>query len=311
MELKETTSSAFASSTNKNLRVQWESFILFCLYFERQFLPASTNTLQLYAQFLSRSFRSVDSIRNYISGVKTMHSIMGVSVEHINTYLLNLSLKGLSRLNPHIVKRAEPMTVEILIAIHDYLNNGNKDNAVYWCLFLFAFFLLARKSNLVPTSRQDIENGKFLNKDCVKYFTDYILVHFDWSKTIQFGERTVVCPLIRLRDERICPVRAFEKMQALKIRKVKGALFTLQSGDCITYQLYQKKLRECIAAIGLNPQNFSTHSFRRGFTTLAFQSDIPPEHIKLLGDWKSEAYRCYLELGWTDKLRILQNMFET
>jgi len=37
------------------------------------FLPVSTATLQLYGQFLSRSFKSIDSIKNYVSGVKTMH----------------------------------------------------------------------------------------------------------------------------------------------------------------------------------------------------------------------------------------------
>ena len=94
--LKESTASAFASGTNKKLKVQWESFVLFCIYFKLCFLPASTSTLQLYAQFLSRSFTSVNSIKNYISGIKTMHSIVGFSVDHINNYLLNLSLKGIS-----------------------------------------------------------------------------------------------------------------------------------------------------------------------------------------------------------------------
>lgn len=88
-----------------------------------------------------------------------------------------------------------------------------------------------------------------------------------------------------------------------------GALFTPPNGKCITYHLFQKKLRECISNIGLDPKKFSTHSFRRGFTTLAFKSDIPPEYIQLLWDWKSGAYKCYLELDWSDKLRILQKMF--
>jgi len=61
--------------------------------------------------------------------------------------------------------------------------------------------------------------------------------------------------------------------------------------------------------IGLDPKDFSTHSFRRGFATLAFQCDIPPEHIQLLGDWKSDANKCYLQLSWTDKVKILNRMF--
>ena len=52
-------------------------------------LPVSTNTLQLFAQFLSRSFKSTEPIKNYINGVKTMHLILGYSVEHINKFVLN------------------------------------------------------------------------------------------------------------------------------------------------------------------------------------------------------------------------------
>ena len=136
------------------------------------------------------------------------------------------------------------------------------------------------------------------------------MVHINWYKTIQFKEREIICPLIRMKDCRICPVTAFERLLLLKIKFCKGALFTLPSGSCITYHLLQKKLRTCLTSIGLNAKLYSSHSFRRGFTTLAFQSDIPPEHIQLLGDLKLDACKSYLVLGWGDKLKILSRMFE-
>ena len=64
---------------------------------------------------------------------------------------------------------------------------------VYWCLFLFALFLFARKSNLVPTCRKDYKAKRFLLRKDVKFGTDHLLVHMKWSKTIQFGERVLVC----------------------------------------------------------------------------------------------------------------------
>jgi hypothetical protein len=75
--------------------------------------------------------------------------------------------------------------------------------------------------------------------------------------------------------------------------------------------IYSKKLRECTALIGLPPKNFSSYSFRRGFATLAHRSYISPEHIQLFGDWKSDAYKSYLVLSWSDKANILSKMFET
>lgn len=132
-ELKLSTASAFARGTNKNLKIQWETFISFCLFFNFKFLPTSTQTLQLYAQFLSRTFKAVDSIRNYISGVRTLHACLGYDFDHINNYLINLSLKGIARLHPHAVRRAEPITLKILLDIHTILDFSLPPGTIYWC----------------------------------------------------------------------------------------------------------------------------------------------------------------------------------
>jgi hypothetical protein len=63
----------YAEGTNQNLKIQWETYIMFCFYFGFQSLPSSVKVLTLYAQFLSKSFVSVQSIKNYISGTKTLH----------------------------------------------------------------------------------------------------------------------------------------------------------------------------------------------------------------------------------------------
>ena len=68
-------------------------------------LPVSTNTLQVFAQFLSRSFKSTESIKNYINGVKIMHLILEYSVEDIIKFVLNLSAKGNAKFNPHYIKQ--------------------------------------------------------------------------------------------------------------------------------------------------------------------------------------------------------------
>jgi hypothetical protein len=76
-----------------------------------------------------------------------------------------LSFKGLHRLKPRSIKKAEPTAYGIL----DF---SIGDNLVYWCLFLFVFFLVARKSNLFPTNFSDIAKGRFLSKEGVRYFGD-------------------------------------------------------------------------------------------------------------------------------------------
>ena len=47
--------------------------------------------------------KSVQSIRNYLSGIKTMHILLGYSVEHINNFIINMGLKGMARISINII----------------------------------------------------------------------------------------------------------------------------------------------------------------------------------------------------------------
>lgn len=307
-DLKKSNKAAFAAGTRRNLRIQWESFLLFCHYFNFISAPVSTITLQLYSQFLSRSFRSVDSIKNYINGVKTMHLMMGHSVDHINKFVLNLSLRGIGKLNPHCVKQAEAMTPEMLIKIYSVLDLRNKFDMVIWCLFLFAFFLLARKSNLVPTSNKDLKSGKFLLRRDVLDLGNHLIISFRWTKTIQRGERLLQLPLLNIEDSILCPVTAYRNMCKAIPAPDHCALFLLPNKKTITYAQFQNKLKYCVQKLGLDPQNFSTHSFRRGGASLAFRAKIPADKIKLMGDWKSDCYQRYLTFELEDKISVQNAM---
>jgi hypothetical protein len=46
---------------------------MFFFFFLFQSLPSAVKVLTLYVQFLCKSFVSVQSIKNYFGGVKTLH----------------------------------------------------------------------------------------------------------------------------------------------------------------------------------------------------------------------------------------------
>ena len=93
---------------------------MFCEYYNLPTLPADENTLCLYAQFLNRSFRSVQSIRNYLSGLKTLHKILEIEYSTSNMFQLNLLLRGIARSKQHVPKKAAPITPLILKDIHGF-----------------------------------------------------------------------------------------------------------------------------------------------------------------------------------------------
>ena len=306
--MKTSRKKAYADGTAKNLKIQWESFLLFCFHFGLVYLPASTETLSLFTQFLSRSFKSTQSIKNYVSGVKSMHYLLGYSVDHINDFLINLGIKGIARLNPHSVKQAEPITPDILLKMAAKLDFTCTTDKVFWCLFLFAFFLFARKSNLVPTTKEDLKNKHFLMRKDVSVEANMLIISFRFSKTIQFGERILQTPLIEIEDSILCPVKAFFNM--CKSIQINGEdpLFSLSNKKCIWYNQYQAKLKSLIKKIGLNPDNYSSHSFRRGGCSYSFKSGVPADLIQLHGDWRSDAYKKYLALTLHDKIRVAESM---
>jgi hypothetical protein len=127
---------AYAEGTRKNVAIQWRAFFLFCSYFELVALPVSLDTICMYAQFLSRSFKSVQSIQNYVNGVKLLHLLHDAQFPQISRPEFKLLMRGLARLNPHVPRQALPITQVILLEFH----------VTVWCILLFCFFLLARKS---------------------------------------------------------------------------------------------------------------------------------------------------------------------
>ena len=69
----------------------------------------------------------------------------------------------------------------------------------------------------------------------------------------------------------------------------------------MTYNQYNAKLKGLAQACGRDPDKYSTDSFRRGGATCAFHAKVLDSLIQLQGDWVSDAYKRYLEMGLADK----------
>ena len=61
--------------------------------------------------------------------------------------------------------RALPITIDILLKIYNHIDLSDVKHATIWSLFLFAFFLMARKSNLVPDSVHKFDSKKQLTRE--------------------------------------------------------------------------------------------------------------------------------------------------
>ncbi len=256
---------------------------------------------------------SISSVKNYVSGIRTLHKFLGLPFPPIDAFFPALFFKGLARTNPHYPHQKAPITPAILLSIHSILNFSDPSSHSFWAACLLAFFSFARKSNLFPP------NLKAFNKDPSKHLTrgniqicSYgLLLTFVWSKTIQSGGRALHIPICSIPNSILCPLRAYTNMLTLFPAPATSPAFLVLS-PTLPAPLFQSafvaKLRSSLALLDLPPLSFSGHSFRRGGASWAFQCGVPGELVKLLGDWKSDAYLGYLHTPLKDRISVSKAM---
>jgi len=140
--------------------------------------------------------------------------MLGFEFPHLSSHELILMLRGIDRLAQHRPHHAPLITPTLLCTLVASGVDFDPVDLTFSCAFSFAFFLFARISNLVPKSfvTSGVQEHRCICRGDVVSTHYGLCVQFIWSKTIQFGERVLELPLVRIPDSPICPVRLFYLM---------------------------------------------------------------------------------------------------
>ena len=229
---------------------------------------------------------------------------MNLPYVHADDFLLQLELRGITPLHPHVPIRAKPITPQLLLLIHTFMDDTSLHLAVWSCA-LVLFYTMARLGSILPSSGST-PTDKFLTRDRINFCQEGLLVTLIHTKTIQFGERRLHIPLLRIPSV-LCPVAAFRATYGAKPASLQGPAFVYihkQKIKWLTASVFVRTIRGILAAGGQDASAFTGHSFRRGGATWAFRSGMPGELIQICGDWASDAYKTYLEFSTRDKLDL-------
>ena len=300
-------SHAFAEGSYSNLRTQFRSYFSFCVYFGRHPLPADSETICGYVQFLSRSLQPT-AIRNYLSGVKTLHAFLGFAYDFSEDYHLQLVLRGIARLHPHVPHRARPVTPSILEKFHASMNQFNSLHCTVWACCLCLFFTLSRLGSILPASKTSKSTRSILTRDRINFCREGIIITLLHTKNIQFGRRRLHIPLLRIPSI-LCPVRAYEQALDFIGPQVYTPAFVYLDKDgrvqWLTKKLFISTFRSVVSAFApAHVNDYTGHSFRRGGASWAFQAGLPGELIQVYGDWASDAYKTYLEFSMDNRIDL-------
>ena len=152
---------------------------------------------------------------------------------------------------------------------------------------------------MVPTTVWGFNPHKHLKHgDCIiDEDLQKVTIGIRWAKNHQFSRELLTFPLPALQGSVLCPVAAILKVRRLIPVSDQQHLFQMPNNmGSFTYRQFTNKLRQTLKELGVQEYAaFSSHSFRRGGTTISFLCGVPTEMIKLLGNWSSDAYLSYLE----------------
>ena len=192
-----------------------------------------------------------------------------------------------------------PITKDLLLQMLPHLNQKSREGATLSAAFCLAFAAFLRIGEFTYTSsdRQSADFGQwFLTRDSVQLFDDHMTLTLPASKTDPF--RQGITLYISASDDNACPVKALRRLFRWKASP-DSPLFETAGG--FTRELVIGQVRQILTLLGVKG-HYSGHSFRRGGATAAREAGLSEDEIMLLGRWKSDSYRRYID---TNPQRIL------
>ena len=297
----------FAKASRQNVLSHLRQLSIFCVAFNESFLPVQNEALLGFIELMSRSC-GFEHIQHLLSSIKFLHEFTGQPYPG-ESFNFKVLLRGLKRKLSKSTKQALPITPEMLILMYQHIDIGKPFELAHWTSFLFALRLLYRKSSIAPKSFQsfDVETG--LSRQKAVIFNGVVLVYQNFSKTNQFMSSTRVTPLTPGNIVALDPVFHYQKLVSENLVPRTCPAFTYLDNvgvKCVTHKSFTDFLRMLLSKIGLNPKDWSGHSFRRGGASLLYRLGIDPLTIQACGDWSTDTFLLYIEVN-IDKLWSAQH----
>ena len=301
-------------STKNTYRSGQKDYLNFCHKYSIVPQPATENVIMMYATHLYKRGVKFSTIKVYLSAVRHMHIINGYTNPMCNNDRLHLCMRSLQYKCENPTEKL-PITHAILERISKYLGNSH-DHQLLWSAMTLGFFGLLRAAEFTAPSQSRFDpNVHLLVKDVSFRTSDngqcFISVMVKDSKTDKIGKGYLIH--IGCTSKPVCAVCSMKSYLNCKPSPIDMLLplYRFQNGAFLTKSLLVSTTRTYIALIGINPDNYTGHSYRVGGATTAAEAGLNEWEIKLMGRWSSEAYQRYIKtsigtiIGFSS--RMIQN----
>ena len=292
---------AHRPGTRRNFATCHRIFFQFCFKLGIPPLGPTVDDLSAFAEWLVQAQLVPATVRNYLSAVKTLYQMWGVTpvLQAFNSYAWSLTLRAINLSVRPTQNNRTAVTYQHLEALVQACTR----DASLWPLkvaLVFGYMGYLRVYNLAPASVSEFDSSRLTTLQDVWPTKQGVLLSIKWTKTRQAAIFTAPIPIPALGANPICPVTVWhDYVEQLRFvsRKPDSPLLlstTGPPGRVITIPILRALLRRAAHLAGLSHCHYTPHSLRRGGASFGFLAGVPLEHIRFHGTWTSEAVNHYL-----------------
>ena len=289
---EETLNNLKSSTANNTLRAyksDFKDFCGFCAKHGFHSLPTEPKVVSLYLTHLSKNSK-ISTLRRRLVSIGMVHKL---KVHYLDTKhpIIIENLLGIKRVKGSYQKGKKPILINHLKSIINVIDEQKIDEikkARDKALLLVGFAGGFRRTELISIDYEDLE-----------FVTEGVKIIVKKSKTDQFGEG-MTKGLPYFSNEKYCPVNNLKNF--LELSNIKsGPIFRrFAKGSLLTnYRLTDQSvvliIKGYLNLAGIENKNYSGHSLRSGFATVAAESGADERSImRMTGHKTTQMVRRYI-----------------
>ncbi len=270
------------------------SYIQFCLQYKRQPINPTVDTLLAYLEHLTARLKSPKSIQNYWSSVKLVHTLLKLPFHNAKDIQITLMLRAISLTKRHVSKQKQPITVQQLGQMADILDKQGPAGLVIKTAILLGFAAFLRASNLCPEQANGFDPTRNFARRDIKFTEHGLMLALKWAKNMQTSLQPTQIHIPHMTPVKIDPVQSYKIMITLIPAPPHQPIFMLPNNQVLTVTKLRSTFQALCIDIGIDPEEYSLHSLRRGGPSHANLQGATPKDIQRHGFSSSDSYWNYI-----------------
>ncbi len=270
-----------ANNTLRAYKSDFNDFRVFCAKHGFNSIPTEPKVVSLYLTHLSSSSK-ISTLRRRLVSIGVVHKLKGHYLDTKHPIIIE-NLIGIKRKKGSIQKGKKPILINHLKQIINIIDQQKIEEIKKLrdkSLILVGFGGGFRRTELISIDYEDLE-----------FVEEGVKITLKRSKTDQFGEG-MIKGVPYFSNEKYCPVinlKNWINLSQIKTgpifrRFAKGSILT---NHRLTDQSVVLIIKEYLKLAGIENKNFSGHSLRSGFATVAAESGADERSIMAMTGHKT------------------------